>query len=130
MAAAVQTQETLRTGYRKKTEIEKIAERNKRAAKIIICVGLLLLAVVAMAAYAADLQQENNKLESDNKLIQAEIDSLNKQINDATNIETVRRIATKKLGMVQPDESNYITIKDSKTKDYNLASTIKKEAYD
>ena len=64
-----------------------------------------------------------------NDVLQAEIDSLNEQINDATSIEKVETIATKKYGMVQPDESNYITIRDDKKQGSSLADTIKKEAY-
>ena len=57
-----------------------------------------------------------------NDVLQAEIDSLKEQINDATSIEKVETIATKKYGMVQPDESNYITIRDEKKQGSSLAT--------
>lgn len=99
------------------------------AIKYIISGALILLSIVFMAAYSADLQQKNNTLTSENEMLQAEIDSLNEQINDATSIDKVEKIATEKYGMKPQSAKNYVTIKDNSQKTENLADVIKKEAY-
>ncbi|MDD6700107.1 septum formation initiator family protein [Mogibacterium kristiansenii] len=129
MSTAVNTGRKAAARRRTKTTTQAAAAQYKIAIKYILCGALLLLGIVFMAAYSTNLQQQNNTLAARNDVLQAEIDSLNEQINDATSIEKVETIATKKYGMVQPDESNYITIRDEKKQGSSLADTIKKEAY-
>lgn len=129
MSTAVNTGRKAVVRRRTKTTTQAVAAQYKVAIKYILCGALLLLGIVFMAAYSTNLQQQNNTLVARNDVLQAEIDSLNEQINDATSIEKVETIATKKYGMVQPDESNYITIRDEKKQGSSLADTIKKEAY-
>ena len=119
MSTAVNTGRKAVVRRRTKTTTQAAAAQYKIAIKYILCGALLLLGIVFMAAYSTNLQQQNNTLAARNDVLQAEIDSLNEQINDAT----------KKYGMVQPDESNYITIRDEKKQGSSLADTIKKEAY-
>lgn len=129
MSTAVNTGRKAAARRRTKTTTQAAAAQYKIAIKYILCGALLLLGIVFMAAYSTNLQQQNNTLAARNDVLQAEIDSLEEQINDATSIEKVETIATKKYGMVQPDESNYITIRDEKKQGSSLADTIKKEAY-
>lgn len=129
MNTAVNTGRKAAARRRTKTTTQAAAAQYKIAIKYILCGALLLLGIVFMAAYSTNLQQQNNTLAARNDVLQAEIDSLKEQINDATSIEKVETIATKKYGMVQPDESNYITIRDEKKQGSSLADTIKKEAY-
>lgn len=112
MSTAVNTGRKAVARRRTKTTTQAAAAQYKIAIKYILCGALLLLGIVFMAAYSTNLQQQNNTLAARNDVLQAEIDSLKEQINDATSIEKVETIATKKYGMVQPDESNYITIRD------------------
>lgn len=129
MSTAVNTGRKAAARRRTKTTTQAAAAQYKIAIQYILCGALLLLGIVFMAAYSTNLQQQNNTLAARNDVLQAEIDSLKEQINDATSIEKVETIATKKYGMVQPDESNYITIRDEKKQGSSLADTIKKEAY-
>lgn len=129
MATAVRAQEGAVRKRKTRVSAQVVAEQYKWAIKLILTVAILMLGVVFMSAYSANLQQKNNALKAQNEIVQAEIDSLNEQINDASSIEKVEKIATEKYGMVQPDESNYIRIKDKKSNSGDLADTIKKEAY-
>ena len=113
MSTAVNTGRKAVVRRRTKTTTQAAAAQYKIAIKYILCGALLLLGIVFMAAYSTNLQQQNNTLAARN----------------ATSIEKVETIATKKYGMVQPDESNYITIRDEKKQGSSLADTIKKEAY-
>lgn len=129
MATAVRAQEGTVRKRKSGTSMQAAAAQYKLAIKYILLAALLMLGGVFMSAYSANLQQKNNALKAQNEIVQAEIDSLNEQINDASSIEKVEKIATEKYGMVQPDESNYIRLKNKKSTSGDLADTIKKEAY-
>lgn len=96
----------------------------------VMLVGLFVLLIVFMSAFAADLRRVNNELQISNGYLQAEIDSLENQIGDAASINRIESIATKELGMVHPDSENCIALGSDKNTDTNLAATIKDEAYD
>ena len=104
------------------------AKQNSRMLAIVVIAGIMCLMMVVMSAFAANLNQENNQLQKKNDYIQAEVDSLNTKINDASKIE---KTATEKYGMVHSESQNCITIGDSKSSSKtNLASAIKDEAYE
>jgi cell division protein FtsL len=129
MATAVNTRSKSAAVRRQKTRVQAASAQYKIAIKYIACAALVLLSIVFMAAYSANLQQKNNTLTSENEMLQAEIDSLKEQINNATSIEKVEKIATEKYGMTQQSSKNYVTIKDNSSKTKSLADVIKKEAY-
>lgn len=107
------------------------AKQNSRMLAIVIIAGIMCLMMVVMSAFAANLNQENNQLQKKNDYIQAEVDSLNTKINDASNINKIEKTATEKFGMVHSESQNCITIGDSKSSSKtNLASAIKDEAYE
>ena len=107
------------------------AKQNSRMLAIVIIAGIMCLMMVVMSAFAANLNQENNQLQKKNDYIQAEVDSLNTKINDASNINKIEKTATEKYGMVHSESQNCITIRDSKSSSKtNLASAIKDEAYE
>ena len=94
-----------------------------------VCAFLLCFAVVMMSASAANLRMKNDKLQKENEYMQAEIDSLNKEIRSTTSIDKIEELAVGKLGMVHPDSENCITIEGNAGNTSNLAATIKDEAY-
>ena len=107
------------------------AKQNSKILACVLLVGVLCLSVVVMSAFAANLNRKNNELQKKNDYIQAEIDSLNTKINDASNINKIEKTATEKYGMVHSESQNCITVGDSKSSGKtNLASAIKDEAYE
>jgi len=95
----------------------------------IVLLGIICIAIVVMSAYSANLQKTNSAFETKNEFVQAEIDSINMQISEATKIDNIEKTAVSEYGMVYPDASNCITISNTDTEDINLAATIKDEAY-
>lgn len=94
-------------------------------------VVVLCLLTVLLSAMAANFNQQNNELKKKNDYIQAEIDSLNIKIGDASNIDKIEKTATEKYGMIHSESQNCITVGDSKeSSKTNLASAIKDEAYE
>ena len=107
------------------------AKQNSKILACVLLVGVLCLSVVVMSAFAANRNRKNNELQKKNDYIQAEIDSLNTKINDASNINKIEKTATEKYGMVHSESQNCITVGGSKSSGKtNLASAIKDEAYE
>ena len=115
------------------SEAAGVRKRSKRASRnIFLAVSSLVLAVfilVGLSAYAASIQHANNVLMEENEYLQAEIDSLNSQIVEATKITKVEEVAKKKYGMVYPSPENCIVINETSENSQNLAVSIRSEAY-
>ena len=118
------------TAGRRRNNAHSEALTRSRVFYFVLIIGLLGIMIVLMSAYSANLRRVNNELESENAYIQAEIDSLESKIGDATNISKIEKIATEELGMVHPSSENCIALEDTEFEDTNLAATIKDEAYD
>jgi len=107
--------------------------RSKRASRnLFLAISSIVLAVfilVGLSAYAASIQHANNVLMEENEYLQAEIDSLNSQIVEATKITKVEEVAKKKYGMVYPSPENCIVINENSENSQNLAVSIRSEAY-
>jgi cell division protein FtsL len=101
----------------------------KRILMTLVLVGLVCIVMVVLTAYAAELRVENNNLIDKNQSLQGEVETLNVKIKTANNIDHIENVARNKLGMVYPtsDECIYITSKDKANS--NLATVIRKEAY-
>lgn len=121
-------QQNIRSAKDRRTSPEII--RRSHAFCLVVAAGLLVIAVVFMSAFAADLRRVNNELIAENEYIRAEIDSLNIKIGDACSVSKIERIATEELGMVHPDSDNCVALGEERVKDTDLAATIKDEAYD
>ena len=96
MSTAVNTGRKAVVRRRTKTTTQAAAAQYKIAIKYILCGALLLLGIVFMAAYSTNLQQQNNTLAARNDVLQAEIDSLNEQINDG--LRRWKRLPRKSMG--------------------------------
>lgn len=116
-----------RTGARRISKKEAL--RRYQGFMLIVGVAMICLLIVFMAAFAANLRRENTQLQKDNEYLQSEIDSLNDQIGEATNVDQIEKVATEEYGMVHPDSQNCIAISTQKNTNSDLAATIKDEAY-
>ncbi len=106
----------------------KTREKRRILAAVILA-GMIMIAMVVLTAFAAEIRQENNQLMTKNKALQGEVDTLNVKIKAANSVDHIEQIATQKYGMVHPsqDQCVYITSKDQPGQ--NFASVIRKEAY-
>jgi len=111
-----------------KTTTYDIIHKGKIILSFVI-VGIILILVVFMSAYAADIRNINNELEKENIYLQSEIDSLNIKIGEASKIEYIEDTAINDLGMIYPDPSKCIYVSDDNMPSGSLANLIKQEAY-
>lgn len=92
-------------------------------------IAVMLFFLIGLSAYSASIQHANNMLANENSSLEAEIDSLNSRIVEATKVTKIEQTATVDYGMVYPTEENCIYIREDADKEGNLAATIKGEAY-
>ena len=85
--------------------------------------------MVILTAYAAELRVDNNKLITSNNTLQGEIDTLNVRIKAANNIEHIENVAKNQLGMVYPENGQYVFITDDSEPLGDLALLIRSNAY-
>lgn len=106
-----------------------MAKGRGKALLFIAILGLICAAIVVLAAYAAELRIDNNKLIADNTLIQNEIDTLEIKIKSANNIEHIEAVATEQLGMIYADENGCRYLSEEDAPVGSLAMVIKENAY-
>lgn len=106
-----------------------MSKENRKIMKSCIFIGVLIIAIVFLKAYAAQIQRENNVLISENTKIKEAITAYNSKIKEANSIKNIEEVARTKLGMVYPKEGEYVYLsKEAKPKE-NLAYLIKSKAY-
>lgn len=126
--AISQKNKSANTKKRAAVNAKSLPRLNFSAIAVILLVALLFSTVI-MTAHAAALKTENNKIEQQNEYLAAEIDSINNDITDETTLDKIEKTASKKYGMIYPNSSNYITIKDNEPIEGNLADAIREEVY-
>ena len=94
----------------------------------ILLVGMILITMVVMAAFAAELRRENNALISENDELTGEVETISVEIKSKNSIEHIEKVA-KELGMVYPSSKQMVEITDKDAPGANFAAIIKKQAY-
>lgn len=116
-----------RTG--KTGRVSRAVRRNRRTIAFVVSMVLCVFMIVYLSCIASQIQAKNNDLEEQNKYLEAEIDSLSNEITDETTLDKLEKTASNKYGMVYPNSSNYVKIKDDSKTSRNLANEIKDEVY-
>lgn len=94
-----------------------------------IVIGLMLIVLVVLTAFASEIRSENNTLITKNEALQGEVDTLSVKIKTSNSVDHIESIAKSKFGMVYPtsDQRIYITSKDKPGQ--NFAAVIREQAY-
>ena len=92
-------------------------------------VGVLLIGMLVVNAYAVSIQCSINELTRANMTLEDEIDTLNMKIDSSTSIEQIETYAMKELKMVYPKSSQCIYIAEDAVLMDNFASVIRQKAY-
>ncbi len=96
---------------------------------ITVAVAVLLMGILILNAYAANIQCSINALTKKNMALEDEIDRLSMQIDESTSIEQIESYAMKELHMTYPRSSQAIYIpKDKKLMD-NFSKILRQKAY-
>lgn len=103
-AKKVGKEEKLNTFDKKRLAILK--KDRKTTVTALLLIGIILIGAVVMSAYTADLKYQNNELIAANEELQDEIDMLNIEIQTATNLTNIEKIAREKYGMEYADPTD------------------------
>lgn len=101
----------------------------RKALFTIFLIGILSVIIVVLAAYAAELRVDNNRMEAANASLQNEIDTLDIKIKSANSIDHIESIAINQLGMVYAEESECVYLSQTEAPTGNLAMIIRENAY-
>ncbi|WP_027398730.1 hypothetical protein [Anaerovorax odorimutans] len=90
----------------------------------IICVGLILC-----TAYAAKVKYNINNLTNKNEVIAGEIETLNVEIQSASNIKTIEEKAISRIGMIHPTQDQLVFMDGNKKPADDFSLALKQQAY-
>lgn len=105
------------------------AKDRLRLIMLTVFIGVLGVAVIISAAYAAQLKYDINTLISQNTVIEGEIANLNVELKKATNITTIEKRAMEELGMTYPYGSQIVYLKGEDEISSEFAMLLKEQAY-
>jgi cell division protein FtsL len=136
----VQPERVKRTRQRPERKDEQQVRRNPQGGTIsadtlralivgVLAIGIILIGVVIVNAHTASLQYAVNQLESQNAILQTEIDMLEVKIGSNTSISQLEDYATTKLAMHYPEGNECIHLATVELPEENLADIIKQKAY-
>lgn len=91
---------------------------------LLIVIGVIAVASIQVAAYAADVQCRMNDVIKENTVVSGEIENLSVKLNKANNIETIEEKATT-LGMIYPNPNDFVYIEVNKDMDVDFALLLK-----
>ena len=92
-------------------------------------VAVLLIGILVLNAYAANIQCSINSLTKANMNLEDEIDVLNMKIDQSTSIEQIESYAMKNLNMRYPKSSQCIYIEENAKLTENFSQVIRQKAY-
>ncbi len=105
------------------------SREKKRTLMTIWVIGLIGVALVVLAAFAAELKCTNNELVSKGQALQGEVDTLNVKLKATNSVAYIETVAIEELGMVYPDESQCVYLSEDELPDGDLAMIIRENAY-
>ena len=91
--------------------------------------GILLIGILILNAYAASIQVTINTLTKENITLENEIDALNAQIDGSSSIEQIESYAMDKLNMTYPKSEQCIYIEKDAVLENGFAQKLRENAY-
>ena len=95
----------------------------------VLAIGMILIGMVIINAHTANLQYSVNQLESQNAILQTEIDMLEVKIGSNTSINQLEEYATANLAMHYPEGNECIHLSAVELPEEKLADIIRQKAY-
>lgn len=101
----------------------------KMAFSGMVAAGFLMIMLIIITAYAANLRYDINSMIKENNALEGEIENLQAQMYTTNNINYIETRAVGELGMTYPDTGSkvYITMDDVPEKGFS--DVLKQKAY-
>lgn len=139
-APEVQPERVRRTRQRPEKQVEQpkrapqsgtLSQDTLRALIVgVLAMGVILIAMVIVNAHTASLQYDVNQLESQNEILQSEVDMLEVKIGSNTSINQLEEYAAANLAMHYPEGNECIHLATVELPKGNLADIIREKAYE
>ena len=104
-------------------------EGKKAALSLVMIAGIVMIMLIIITAYSANLQYNINSMLKENRALAGEIENLQVKVYSANNIEYVESKATGELGMVYPSESSKVYISNDDIPEEGFADMLREKAY-
>ena len=92
---------------------------------LLVFIGVIAVASIQVAAYAADVQCKMNEVIKENTVVNGEIENLSVKLNKANNIEAIEEKAIATLGMIYPNPNDFVYIEARAEQNVDLALLFK-----
>lgn len=136
----VRPERVRRTRQRPERPVEKQVRRTPESGTLsqdtlrvliagVLAIGVILIAMVIVNAHTASLQYDVNQLESQNAILQSEVDMLEVKIGSNTSINQLEEYAATNLAMHYPEGNECIHLSSVDLPEGNLADIIRQKAY-
>ena len=96
---------------------------------LLFLIGVLCVSIIISTAYVASVRYEINSINRQSVTLQGEIENLNVQIKNATNIKTIEEKAINDLGMIYPSASQFVFLQNDAGPLKDFATLLKVQAY-
>lgn len=104
-------------------------QEKAKAISLLLLAGLLCVSVIVSTAYTAGVKYEINAISKGNAALLCEIENLNVDIKNATNLRTIEEKAETELGMVYPLPEQFVFLSSQEKPQGDFAALLKEQAY-
>ncbi len=95
----------------------------------VVAVGFLMIMLIIITAYAANLRYDINSMIKENNALEGEIENLQAQMYTTNNINYVENKAVNELGMTYPDTGDKVYITMDDVPENGFSDVLKQKAY-
>lgn len=118
---------------RRKRHVKKVTIPSGAGKKVIfssmIAVGITMIMLIIITAYAANLRYDINSMIKENQALMGEIENLQVKVCSANNVDYIEGKAIGELKMIYPAEGNKVYIASDQIQEAGFADIIKEKAY-
>lgn len=114
---------------RKRKIVIPVGNGRKVAFSMVLLVGIVMIALIIVTAYSANVRYNINSVIKENQELMGEIENLQVKLYSANNVNYIEGKAVGELKMVYPEAENrvYITVDD--IPESGFADMLKEKAY-
>ena len=100
-----------------------------RAVLMLLLAGIFCVGAIISTAYAASVKFEVNSISKGNAGLLCEIENLNVEVKNATNIRTIEEKAENQLGMVYPLPEQFVFLSTREKPQGDFGALLMEQAY-
>lgn len=100
-----------------------------RAVLMLLLAGLFCIGAIVSTAYTASVKYEVNSISKGNAALLCEIENLNVDVKNATNIRTIEEKAVTQLGMVYPQPEQFVFLNTREKPQGDFGALLMEQAY-